>query len=507
MKVKDFIPKILKQENINEYFAIPGDYNLALLDAFNKQNIKAHYPLNELNMSYMSDGYARQKNIAVMITTFSVGALSALNGFAGSKAEHNSTLHICCGPRESKEHIFHHTIAETNTDYVVDIYSKITPASYKIKRGKDIILYLKKALDYIKNNNFPAYLEIPIDILNENIEPENIDIDIKNKKLIHLEEKEIINSKKPIIIFGSHSRFYDTTTLLENIKCPYIIMPDAKGMVPENNDHFLGLYWPDISQEGVEESIEDSDLVIYFAPLFNDYNTSGFKQYKGKKMRIVNNIKGKVNNIWKRRTENIKTNNITKHIDLKNIQNIFQNYIHKNNIIFAETGTSWFTALYLRLPKGASFEIQMQYGSIGWALPAALGCSLAQKNKEIILFLGDGAGQMTFQNLALYAKYNPNIIVVFINNYTYAIENAIHKGPYNNLTEWNYSTIVENLNNNDNYKVVNIFSSQDLIKSLEEKKNKKYFLFLNCFIRPNDILKENIIWGKNVSKFNNKPAH
>jgi TPP-dependent 2-oxoacid decarboxylase len=97
--------------------------------------------------------------------------------------------------------------------------------------------------------------------------------------------------------------------------------------------------------------------------------------------------------------------------------------------------------------------------------------------------------------------------VVFINNYTYAIENAIHKGPYNNLTEWNYSTIVENLNNNDNYKVVNIFSSQDLIKSLEEKKNKKYFLFLNCFIRPNDILKENIIWGKNVSKFNNKPAH
>ena len=64
-------------------------------------------------MSYMADGYARTNGLAVFITTFSVGGLSALNGVAGAFAEDLPVLHISVGPHTDDKvdfHTMHHTI-------------------------------------------------------------------------------------------------------------------------------------------------------------------------------------------------------------------------------------------------------------------------------------------------------------------------------------------------------------------------------------------------------------
>ncbi len=72
-----------------------GDYNLQFLD-----RVIAHEALgwvgcaNELNAAYAADGYARIKGAGALLTTYGVGELSALNGVAGSYAEHIPVLHI-----------------------------------------------------------------------------------------------------------------------------------------------------------------------------------------------------------------------------------------------------------------------------------------------------------------------------------------------------------------------------------------------------------------------------
>jgi hypothetical protein len=53
---------------------------------------------NELNAAYAADGYARCKGFAALLTTFGVGELSAMNGVAGSFAEHVPVLHIVGAP-------------------------------------------------------------------------------------------------------------------------------------------------------------------------------------------------------------------------------------------------------------------------------------------------------------------------------------------------------------------------------------------------------------------------
>jgi len=51
-----------------------------------------------------------------------------------------------------------------------------------------------------------------------------------------------------------------------------------------------------------------------------------------------------------------------------------------DSIVLTETGDSWFNGMKLRLPEGAKFEIQMQYGSIG-VVGATLGLALV-RNRE-----------------------------------------------------------------------------------------------------------------------------
>ena len=58
----------------------------------------------------------------------------------------------------------------------------------------------------------------------------------------------------------------------------------------------------------------------------------------------------------------------------KLLNNVFAHHVEAfltgDHILLAETGDSWFNAQKMKLPDGCSFQFQMQYGSIGWAVGA-----------------------------------------------------------------------------------------------------------------------------------------
>ena len=65
---------------IEDFFCVPGDYNLVLLDQFLlEKKLRMINCCNELNAGYAADGYARAKGVAVLCVTFTVGGLSAIN--------------------------------------------------------------------------------------------------------------------------------------------------------------------------------------------------------------------------------------------------------------------------------------------------------------------------------------------------------------------------------------------------------------------------------------------
>jgi len=94
-----------------------------------------------------------------------------------------------------------------------------------------------------------------------------------------------------------------------------------------------------------------------------------------------------------------------------------------------------------RLPADVTFVGQPLWASIGYTLPALLGACTAQPGRRGVLLIGDGAAQLTVQELATVLQQRLPAVVVVVDNDGYTVERAIHgpDEPYNDITRWDWS--------------------------------------------------------------------
>ncbi|MEB3248877.1 MAG: thiamine pyrophosphate-dependent enzyme, partial [Merismopediaceae bacterium] len=88
--------------------------------------------------------------------------------------------------------------------------------------------------------------------------------------------------------------------------------------------------------------------------------------------------------------------------------------------------------------KDADFIGQAFYLSIGYSIPACLGAAIADPQSRPLVIVGDGAFQMTAQELSTIIRHQLNPIIFLINNDGYTIERVIHDNSYNDLQPWKY---------------------------------------------------------------------
>jgi indolepyruvate decarboxylase len=93
-----------------------------------------------------------------------------------------------------------------------------------------------------------------------------------------------------------------------------------------------------------------------------------------------------------------------------------QRYLEPRDVVVTDTGTSYFASANLMLPEGTAFIAQPVWASLGYALPAALGTGLAASERRQLIFLGDGAFQMTVQELSTILRLELKPIIFLINN-------------------------------------------------------------------------------------------
>src|SRR6202166_97801 len=114
--VADYIVARLAQEGISECFGVAGDFAFKLNDAVvRSERIRWIGCSNELDAAYAADGYARMRGCSMLMTTYAVGELSALNGVMGAKAERSCVFHLVGMPTMRNQRvgkIIHHTLGD-----------------------------------------------------------------------------------------------------------------------------------------------------------------------------------------------------------------------------------------------------------------------------------------------------------------------------------------------------------------------------------------------------------
>jgi len=184
-----------------------------------------------------------------------------------------------------------------------------------------------------------------------------------------------------------------------------------------------------------------------------------------------------------------------------------QNLVTSDSTIIAETGDSWFNGIGLRLPGGARFEVEMQWGSIGWSVPAAFGYAIGARNRRIIAMIGDGSFQLTAQEVAQMIRQKLPIIIFLMNNHGYTIEVEIHDGPYNNIKNWDYAGLIGVFNAEDGRgRGIRVTNGRELAEAIEvAQANHNGPTLIECVIDRDDCSSDLISWGRLVARANARP--
>ena len=181
--------------------------------------------------------------------------------------------------------------------------------------------------------------------------------------------------------------------------------------------------------------------------------------------------------------------------------------ITADTTVIAETGDSWFNGMALKLPGGARFEIEMQWGSIGWSVPATFGYAMGAPSRRVIALIGDGSFQLTAQEVAQMIRQKLPVIIFLINNHGYTIEVEIHDGPYNNIKNWDYAGLIQAFNAEDGHgRGLRATNGAELAEAIKVAlANRDGPTLIECVIDRDDCSSDLISWGRLVAIANARP--
>lgn len=553
--IGSYIATRLAQIGIKNHFVVPGDYNLVLLDKLQENpNLQEVNCSNELNCSFAAEGYARAKGIAAVIVTFSVGAFSAFDGIGSAYGENLPVILISGSPNTNDEgdhHLLHHTIGTHSFDYQYEMAQRITCAAVQLKNAEDAPRLIDYAIRESLTQKKPCYIEVPTNMSSASCAPpgpiEAVLCPFKtNQKALEAAVtssiKFIESRLKPTLLAGPKLKCAGAEQafirLAEALGCAVAVLPAAKSLFPEDHPQFCGVYWGQVSTKKADAIIEWSDLTICAGCVFTDYSTTGWTSLQSSAHRLeagfddvkfsghyfdqialsdfLNALADRIStndkslieyNRLRPTSPTIEAARPTAPITRKEMVRQIHKLITSETTLFAETGDSWFNGIQMDLTRGACFEIEMQWGHIGWSIPACVGYAVGAPERKIITMVGDGSFQMTAQEVSLMVRLKKPIIIFLINNFGYTIEVEIHDGPYNNIKNWNYAALVEAFNANDGKaKGFQVRTGAELADAIKKaNSNVEGPTLIEIQINRDDCTNELITWGHFVALANGRP--
>ena len=553
--VGSYLAARLSQIGLKHHFAVAGDFNLVLLDQLlTNTDLEQIYCCNELNCGYSAEGYARACGAAAAVVTFSVGGLSAINAIGGAYAENLPVILVSGAPNtndRATEHLLHHTLATHDFSYQLEIAKKLTCAAVAITSAADAPHQIDYAIRTALREKKPAYIEIACNAaaapcaapgpISAVIGEEPSDAEALDAA-IAAAAKFLRGKQKPVLLIGSKLRAADAerqaVELAEALGCAVTVMAAAKSFFSEDHPQFAGIYWGEISAPGAREIVDWADAVICIGTIFNDYSTVGWtampsgagvltadqnrvyfdghdfgrvhlREFLSGLARKVQTRDATMSEYKRIRAEPPPESRAEPEAKLMRGEVVrqIQSLLTADTTVIAETGDSWFNSMALKLPGGARFEIEMQWGSIGWSVPATFGYAMGAPGRRIIAMIGDGSFQLTAQEVAQMIRRKLPVIVFLMNNHGYTIEVEIHDGPYNNIKNWDYAGLIDAFNAEDGRGVgIRVTNGGELTEAIKVAlANHNGPTLIECVIDRDDCSPDLISWGRRVAAANARP--
>lgn len=456
----------LKSLGIDTIFGYPGGAVLPLYDAiYNFKGIQHILARHEQGALHEAEGYAKSTGrIGVSLVTSGPGATNAITGIADGMSDSVPML-IFTG-QVATSGIGKDAFQEAD---IIGITMPITKYNYQIRDVEDIPRIITEAV-YIASTGRPGpvVIDLPKDISEQRTKVYNDPtVELASYKPVlepnGLQIRRILEqlkkSKKPLIVAGGGVNYSGASKELiafaERYDIPVVSTLLSLGVMPIEHRLSLGMGGMHGSY-AANISLTECDFIINFGSRFADRLTGNPKTFAkeaivahvdidpaeiGKvvetQIPVVGDAKRALELLLEHDT--VKTNHekwVKKVLEDKTrapFSYDFDEHIIKpqhvietigkitdgNAIIVTDVGQHqmWASQFY-----PFKYERQMitsgGLGTMGFGIPAAIGAKLANPDKEVVLFVGDGGFQMTNQELAILNGYRVPIKIILINNHS-----------------------------------------------------------------------------------------
>ena len=551
--VGTYLASRLEQAGVRDYFVVPGDFNLILLDQIlENPRLRMINCCNELNAGYAADGYARSNGVAAMVLTYSVGGLSALNAVACAYAEDLPVIVVVGGinsDSEWQDKIIHHALGEVRYDYQREIYAHVTAGAFSVRHAADAPAMIDGAIDLALRRRKPVMLEIACNLASMPVpapRPRRFGAAPASDPAALADAADhaadLLNkASRPVLVSGSKLRPPASREAFLKLAdaAGYAVasVPAGKGMFPETHPAYVGIYWGPVSWPGVASVVESADAYLFAGTLLSDYATTGFTAmidpkklllalpgevrlpgatYAGVQLadflgalagRVRRNDASLVEFARGKMREEPPADAPGNALTIAEVSRQIHDALGRDTALLVETGDSWFHGLRMRLPEGCRFEIQFQAGSIGWSVPATLGYEMGFTTPtRVIAMIGDGSFQVTAQEVSTMIRYGMRPIIILVNNRGYIIEDAIHQGPYNKIKNWDYAGLMKDWTNDEGRGLgLHAKSAGELTAALTRATTHDGPCLIEVAIDPQDCSVDMREWGTRVAAANGRP--
>ena len=457
----------LEREGVKHVFGYPGGAILPAYDALKHSRIHHVLVRHEQGATHMADGYARASGeVGVAVATSGPGATNMVTGIATAMLD--SIPIVCITGQVGSKLIGSDAFQETD---ITGVTLPITKHNYLVTHASEVARTIREAF-YVARSGRPG--PVLVDITKdaqqgtcefdwEAAKPQlpGYRPDLSPAPAEYAQALELIrNSKRPVILAGHgiivSGAMREVRDFAERAGIPVALTLLGLGAFPASHPLNLGMMGMH-GEAWVNHTIQEADLLLAFGMRFDDRVTGNLKTYapNAKKIHIeidpaeINkNVKvdvplvgdlrevllelmPKVESIdrseWLDSIDRLKGDSAVR--DIQNLPDsghlyaahVINDLWHQtrdgNTMVVTDVGQhQMWEAQYYKHEKPRSLITSGGLGTMGFALPAAIGAKVACPEAEVWVVVGDGGFQMTMCELATLVQENLKIHIAIINN-------------------------------------------------------------------------------------------
>ena len=446
----ELIVEALEEEGVPFAFGIPGAQNLELYDALDRSTrVRPVLVTDEQCASFMADGVSRSSGKLGCINLVpGAGLTHALSGIAEAFMDQVPLLVLSCGVRSDTGKGFQlHDIQQ------LDIARPVTKAQYRVTDGGAIANVLRQACRVARQApQGPVIVEIPANLMVFHHKPAPRDAVISNgppceappeavaQAIAHLD-----TSRQPLLYLGNGCAAVlqqDLVRLAESLQAPVATTIQGKGVFPETHPLWLWCGFGATAPKFVRQIAATCDTLLAIGcrfaevgtgsygivpprPLIHvDIDSNVFDRNFPADLAVTSDAGAFVEAMLRDLAERPKASALYTKIACghegiratrqdqrsdavsgSRLMAALQLGFDPDSIYVLDSGNGLFVAMErLRLERPGRFLAPVDFSSMGYALPAAIGAALANPGTHVVAVVGDGAFLMTGMELMTAAQ-------------------------------------------------------------------------------------------------------